>query len=361
MTSEGAVARLCDISVISSKGRMWACFLFVMLITLLLTGCSPEQTELTGKTMGTTYSIKYIASANAPSSTIIHAEIEKRLVDVNNQMSTYLPQSELSRFNKSREANVPFTVSPALATVVAEAIRLNAITEGALDVTVGPLVNLWGFGPEKKPVDQVPDEAELNARRALVGIDKLEVQGNSLIKRTPELYVDLSSIAKGYGVDVVAEYLISLGIHDYMVDIGGEVRTSGKNAKDIVWRIAIEKPIEGSEQTGQAVISLKDIAMATSGSYRNYFEVDGKRYSHTIDPKTGHPITHNLVSISVIAPTCMEADGLATGLDVLGPERALAVANRLQIPIYLIIKTPDGFQALSSEAFNPYLSEKASK
>lgn len=360
MTGEGATTRLFNMSELSSKEWMWIYPLFIMLVVMLMTGCSPEQTELTGRTMGTTYSIKYIASAGAPSSTVIHAEIEKRLVDVNNQMSTYLPQSELSRFNKSREANVPFVVSPALATVVAEAIRLNAVTEGALDVTVGPLVNLWGFGPEKKPIDQVPDETELETRRAMVGIDKLEAQGNALIKHVPELYVDLSSIAKGYGVDVVADYLASLEIRDYMVDIGGEVRTSGKNTKDTVWRIAIEKPIEGSEQTGQTAISLKDIAIATSGSYRNYFEVDGKRYSHTIDPKTGRPITHNLISISVIAPTCMEADGLATGLDVMGPDRALALANRLQIPIYLIIKTPDGFQALSSEAFKPYLSEKVS-
>lgn len=199
--------------------------------TLLLAACGgPEQANLQGQTMGTYYSIKYVAESSSPSSESIQAEIDKRLEEVNDQMSTYRPDSELSRFNQFKEVNVPFPVSAATAKVVKEAIRINELTNGALDVTVGPLVNLWGFGPEGR-VTKAPTDSELEKRRAWVGIEKLSVQGNNLIKTIPELYVDLSSIAKGYGVDVVAEYLESININNYMVDIGGEVRTKGKMVK----------------------------------------------------------------------------------------------------------------------------------
>ncbi len=336
--------------------RYPALLTFVFLVVLLLAGCSPEQTELNGKTMGTTYVIKYVAPGTAPSSDTIHAEIKKRLADVNNQMSTYIPTSEISRFNQSTAIDTPFPVSPGLASVVAESFRIHQRTDGAFDITVGPLVNLWGFGPEKKTLDRIPDAAELEARRALVGMDKLELRDNALLKRIPGLYVDLSAIAKGYGVDVVATYLESQGITDYMVDIGGEVRTSGTNVKKAIWRIAIEKPASGTQPQGmEAIVALDTVAMATSGSYRNFFEVMGQRFSHTIDPRTGHPITHGLVSISVIAKTCMEADGLATALNVLGPEAALDLAERHKIAVYLIVETPDGLQTRASSAFTPYL------
>ncbi|MFI8417572.1 FAD:protein FMN transferase [Serratia sp. NPDC078593] len=322
--------------------------------TLLLTGCEPEQVNLDGKTMGTYYSIRYLPGGDTPSAKTLQTEIDKRLELVNDQMSTYRPDSELSRFNASRETDVPFPVSAATAKVVTEALRINRITDGALDVTVGPLVNLWGFGPEGRP-DKVPSEAELAQRRSWTGIDKLAVQGNALVKRAPELYVDLSSIAKGYGVDVIAEYLQSQHITDYMVDIGGEVRTLGHNGKQQPWRIAIERPTAGAEQRAQLVVQPGSMAIATSGDYRNYFEQDGVRYSHTIDPKTGKPIAHHLVSITVIGPNCMAADGLSTGLDVLGPERGMALANRLGIPVFMIVKTDSGFEERYSDAFKPYL------
>ncbi|VTR23274.1 Thiamine biosynthesis lipoprotein ApbE precursor [Serratia fonticola] len=232
-------------------------------------------------------------------------------------MSTYQPDSELSRFNASREVDKPFPVSAATTEVVLEALRINRVTDGALDVTVGPLVNLWGFGPEGRP-DKVPSAAELEKRRNWTGIDKLAVEGNALVKRIPELYVDLSSIAKGYGVDEIAHYLQSQHVKNYMVDIGGEVRTRGHNGEKKPWRIAIERPTAGGEQQALLVIEPGEMAMATSGDYRNYFEQDGVRYSHTIDPLTGKPIRHNLVSITVISPLCMTADGLSTGLNVNG-------------------------------------------
>ncbi len=326
-------------------------------LAFFLTGCGPEQSHIDGQTMGTYYSIKYVSDGSLPAPEKIKAEIDKRLEQVNDEMSTYRPTSELSRFNSSRETNVPFKVSAGTAKVVKEAIRISKLTDGALDVTVGPLVNLWGFGPEGRP-ELIPEEHEIEKRRAWIGIDKLSVQGNALVKSIPELYVDLSSIAKGYGVDVVAEYLQSLNIHRYMVDIGGEVRTLGKNGKDIPWRIAIEKPVAGIEQSAQEIIEPGDMSIATSGDYRNYFEENGVRYSHTIDPKTGRPINHRLVSITVLSNTCMTADGLSTGLGVLGPERGMALANQMNIPVFMIVKTDTGFEERYSGAFKPYMQKR---
>ncbi|WP_261138525.1 FAD:protein FMN transferase [Serratia quinivorans] len=324
--------------------------------TLLLTGCGPEQVNLDGKTMGTSYSIRYVTGDDTPSAAKMQAEIDKRLELVNDQMSTYRPGSELSRFNASRAVDKPFPVSAATTEVVLEALRINRVTDGALDVTVGPLVNLWGFGPEGRP-DKVPSAAELERRRAWTGIDKLSVQGNALVKSIPELYVDLSSIAKGYGVDVIAQYLQSQQVKNYMVDIGGEVRTRGHNGEKKPWRIAIERPTAGMEQKAQLVIQPGEMSIATSGDYRNYFEQDGVRYSHTIDPVTGKPIHHHLVSVTVLSPTCMAADGLSTGLNVLGPERGMALANLMGIPVFMIVKTAKGFEERYSEAFKPYLNK----
>lgn len=203
--------------------------------------------------MGTYYSIKYVSESGMPAPEEIKAELDKRLELVNDQMSTYRSNSELSRFNQSTDVNKPFPVSAATAKVVSEAIRINKMTDGALDITVGPLVNLWGFGPEGRP-DRVPSDEEINQRRSWIGIEHLAVQGDALVKDIPQLYLDLSSIAKGYGVDVAAEYLASLHITNYMVDIGGEVRTRGLNGDGAPWRIAIEKPQAGLQQSAQVII-----------------------------------------------------------------------------------------------------------
>lgn len=340
--------------MLKRKIMNWAMMLCAL---FLLSACGEKQQVLNGETMGTYYSIKYVPDSHSPSQETLQKEIDRILEEVNDQMSTYRPQSELSRFNQSREINKPFPVSAATAKVVSESIRINKMTQGSLDVTVGPLVNLWGFGPEGRFTHQ-PSADELEKRRQWIGIDNLEVQGNALIKKIPELYVDLSSIAKGYGVDAVAEYLISQNITNYMVDIGGEVRTQGVNGKDKPWRIAIEKPAnDGTNQSVQLIIEPGDNSIATSGDYRNYFEEEGVRYSHTIDPATGRPIKHNLASITVIVPTCMSADGISTGLNVLGPEKGLQVANELNIPVFMIVKTENGFEERYSKAFAPFLKK----
>ncbi|MGN2616206.1 FAD:protein FMN transferase [Aliivibrio fischeri] len=321
---------------------------------ILLAGCGDqrEQVYLNGPTMGTSYNIKYISKDGLPKSEDVHAEIDKRLELVNDQMSTYRKDSELSRFNQSKELT-PFTVSKDTATVIKEAIRLNKVTLGALDVTVGPLVNLWGFGPEARP-EVVPTDEELNARRKIVGIQHLEATETTVTKDIPELYVDLSTIAKGWGVDVVANYLEELGITDYMVEVGGEMRVKGKNKENVAWRIAIEKP-SVDERAIQEIIEPGHHAVATSGDYRIYFEKEGIRYSHIINPITGYPISNKVVSVTVLDKSSMTADGLATGLMLLGEEQGIEVANKHNIPVFMIVKTKDGFKEIASEAFKPFL------
>ncbi|MFA0414694.1 FAD:protein FMN transferase [Vibrio renipiscarius] len=331
-------------------------WLVVFASLLVLAGCekSVEQVHLSGPTMGTTYNIKYIEQEGLATADVLQAEIDRLLEEVNDQMSTYRKDSELSRFNQ-HQTSEPFTVSPQTATVVKEAMRLNGLTLGALDVTVGPLVNLWGFGPEARP-DVVPTEEELAARKAYTGIQHLSLEGNALSKDIPNLYVDLSTIAKGWGVDVVANYLQSQGVQNYMVEVGGEMRLKGVNREGVGWRIAIEKP-SVDERSIQEIIEPGDMAIATSGDYRNYFESDGVRYSHIIDPKTGYPIHHKVVSVTVLDASSMTADGLATGLMVLGEERGMQIANENNIAAFMIVKTDDGFKELASEAYKPFLKK----
>ncbi|ADT86224.1 FAD:protein FMN transferase [Vibrio sp. Vb2880] len=332
--------------------RTW---LVALASLLLLAGCEqpPQQVHLSGPTMGTSYNIKYIQQDGLPSSDDLHKEIDRLLEEVNDQMSTYRQDSELSRFNQYQGTDA-FEVSTQTATVVKEAMRLSTLTEGALDVTVGPLVNLWGFGPEARP-EVVPTDAELADRKANTGIHHLTVNGNSLSKDLPHLYVDLSTIAKGWGVDVVANYIESQGIHNYMVEVGGEIRLKGLNRDNVPWRIAVEKPTV-DERSIQEIIEPGDMAIATSGDYRNYFERDGVRYSHIINPQTGRPIHNRVVSVTVLDKSCMTADGLATGLMVLGDEKGIEIAEQNHIPVFMIVKTDDGFKEIASSAFKPYLN-----
>ncbi|WP_104399115.1 FAD:protein FMN transferase [Vibrio penaeicida] len=331
-------------------------WLVVLTSLLFLAGCSQpkEQIHLSGPTMGTTYNIKYIEVDGAPASADIQKEVDKLLELVNDQMSTYRKDSELSRFNQYK-GNEAFKVSAETAIVVKEAIRLNELTRGALDVTVGPLVNLWGFGPEARP-EVVPSDEELSARKAMTGISYLSATSTTLTKTLPELYVDLSTIAKGWGVDVVANYVESLGIHNYMVEIGGEIRVKGVNQSEEAWRIAIEKP-STTERAIQEIIEPGDMAIATSGDYRNYFEKDGIRYSHIINPQSGKPIDHKVVSVTVLHPSSMTADGLSTGIMVLGEDAGLEIANENDLAVMIIVKTEQGFEEIYSDAFKKYLNK----
>lgn len=303
---------------------------------------------LTGETMGTTYSVKYHGKLAEPVD--LHKLIEQRLKQVNQQMSTYIPDSELSLFNTQQQTDWS-AVSAELVTVLREAQRIGELSGGAFDVTVGPLVNLWSFGPEKRE-RTVPEEATINATRLFVGSGLLETRLNppAIRKLDSRVYVDLSAIAKGFGVDEVGRLLESHSITDYLVEIGGEVRTRGLKPDDSEWVVGIEKPTE-NERGLQFAASFGDRAMATSGNYRNFFNADGERFGHTIDPRTGRPVQHRLASVSVVSDNCMTADAWATTLMVLGEKEALELANREQLAAMLIIATVDGFRVEQTAEF----------
>ena len=328
-------------------------FLAVVAIgILLLASCSDEQrpvVHLQGQTMGTTYNVKYLldeADTNGVDAQTLQNEIDARLVEVNKLMSTYDPTS---RFNQYRFTD-NFNVSTDTLLVVNEALRLAHLSGGVLDVTVGPLVNLWGFGPTKRP-EKVPSQADIDAIREYVGFSKLSTTPTGLKKSHPMLYVDLSTIAKGYGVDEVASILEQHDIVDYLVEIGGEMRVRGERGDGSEWLIAIEKPVT-TERAVQKVVSIGTHAVATSGDYRNYYEDNGVRYSHLIDPTTGAPITHNLVSVTVIHPSSMTADGLATAFNVMGWDKAIEIAEQEQLAVFLIRRTSDGFEEYASPEFD---------
>jgi thiamine biosynthesis lipoprotein len=299
--------------------------------------------------MGTTYTVKLIQQADAPIDIVLlKAEIDDALIQVNALMSTYDTQSELALLNNAA-AGVPFPISKQTEYVLIEALRLNELSNGSLDVTVGPLVNLWGFGPAQRP-EKIPTPSELAAITELVGVDKFILNSGIVIKAHSNVYIDLSTIAKGYGVDVVADILEKNQILNYLVEIGGEMRVLGTKPKGINWKIAIEKPIVGKRAI-QQIISIGNNAIATSGDYRNYYEEDGIRYSHLIEPTTGYPISHNLVSVTVIHPSSMTADGLATALNVMGTEKAKSIALRNNIAVFMVFKKDDKFVEYASPAF----------
>ncbi|MEG3754457.1 FAD:protein FMN transferase [Psychromonas arctica] len=317
----------------------------------------PALLKVQGQTMGTYYQVTYVLSSEQTSNKQLLSNELKELIDlqlelVNDQMSTYRPNSELSLFNKS---NSSLEVSDATVKVVSKALEIYQQSGGAFDVTVGPLVNLWGFGPDKKP-NKIPDAELIEQTKQGVGSQYLSIEGNKLIKAKPDLYVDLSSIAKGYGVDAIAEFMEAKGINNYLVDIGGELRASGTKLNQQPWTLAIERP--GNGQNVQRLLHIGNSAIATSGDYRNYFEADGIRYSHTIDPKTGRPINHKLVSVTVIDESSMVADGLATAITVLGPKDGLEFATKLKQPVFLLTKQGDGFIESFTPEFEQYLVEE---
>ncbi|WP_312664697.1 FAD:protein FMN transferase ApbE, partial [Pantoea sp. CTOTU49201] len=278
------------------------------------------------------------------------------------ELSTWKSDSVLSRFNQY-QGNTPQPVSADMADIVTEALRIGHKTSGEMDITVGPLVNLWGFGPTKQPA-HTPSEAEIAAAKALTGLQHLRViqgvDGQWLQKDLPGLYVDLSTMGEGYATDHLARLMEQQGITNYLVSVGGAVLSRGVNPNQKPWRVAIQKPTD-RENAVEARVDLQGHGISTSGSYRNYYELDGKRISHVIDPGTGRPIEHKLVSATVIATTALEADGWDTGLMVMGSERAKALALKEHLAVYLISKQGDGFTHWMSPQFKTFLIDQASQ
>ena len=308
---------------------------------------------INGLTMGTTYSIKIKTTDAAVNKEKIRADIEKILLEINQKMSTYIVDSELSviNFSNSLDSNL---ISDDLFKVISHANTISKTTNGAFDITVGPLVNLWGFGPNKSE-NKIPSNEEIELIKKNIGYKKiyLNKETTSIKKLHPDLYVDLSGIAKGFAVDKIALYLNSYNLENYLVEIGGELIAKGTNEDNEVWQIGIENPNNNLAK----IIGLKDIAMATSGDYRNYFEKNGVRYSHTINPNTGKPIKHKLASVTVLDKTAMNADALATAFMVLGPAKTIELANELKIGVYLIIKNDENFYEEYNEYFEPFISK----
>ncbi|MFT2109605.1 FAD:protein FMN transferase [Marinomonas sp. 2405UD68-3] len=326
----------------------------VVLILVKGLSFSPELVSFSGPTMGTTYTVKFYTVDSDSNAQSLKGDVDNVLLYINQLMSAYDPSSELSLFNKMPSGSTK-EISRDFAHVVDKALLISSMTDGSYDVTIGPLANLWGFGP-KKGRDEPPSDAEIDAVKGKVGYQYLSLNGNKLSKEN-DIYVDLSSIAKGFGVDAIANKLEENGIQSYLIEVGGEIRSKGKKENGEAWKIAIESPA-GGHNVVQAVIEVTDVAIATSGDYRNYFEKRGVRYSHIIDPATGRPITHKLVSVSIIDKTAVMADGLATAITVLGPDKGMAFAEKNGIAAYLLVKQDFGYEERVSTAFEPYLKNR---
>jgi FAD:protein FMN transferase len=321
------------------RSRLAACLLLPLL--LLLAACSqpPEPVTLNGTTMGTGWTVRLGAIPPDVSVPALRLEIEALLERVNAQMSTYREDADISRFNRAAAGEV-LTVPEDFARVLAAALALAEATDGAYDPTVGPLVNLWGFGPDPS-LDRIPAEEQLAQARRRVGWQRIGFEpGSGQLTQTGELMLDFSSIAKGYAVDLIAEHLLAHGIDNHLVDIGGDLRTRGVRPDGRPWRIGIERPLAGSRQV-HSVLSPGNLAMATSGSYRNFFRDQGREFSHTIDPRTGYPVQHALVSVTVLHASCMQADALATAISVLGPDEGLAFAREHGLAVLMLVAGND--------------------
>ncbi|MGE3508028.1 MAG: FAD:protein FMN transferase [Vicinamibacterales bacterium] len=345
-------------------GRSKAAVLLMCLPLLWLTagcrGAPPlRESELRGPSMGSSWSVKLVPRARelpASEREAIDRQIRDLLTRIEGLMSTYDPASELSRFNESRSVE-PFPVAPETFEVFAWAARLSADTGGALDVTVLPIVRAWGFGPAADTVAVPPDDATLARLREFTGMNLLELDPNGtwIRKRKPEVECDFSALAPGYAADRIAGLLEARGLANFLIDVGGELVARGRNADGLLWRVAIERPEERARQVAR-VIPLENRAVATSGSYRNYREMNGRRVAHVIDPRTARAVDHRLASVTVVAASCVKADALATALLVLGPDEGVALAERLELAALFLIRTDHGTEERTTRQFDTLAS-----
>ncbi|NDV98852.1 FAD:protein FMN transferase [Yangia sp. PrR002] len=309
--------------------------------------------ELSGLTMGTSYSIAAIDHSNKIDKAELQKAVDASLAQVNAQMSNWDSSSEISRFNAAG-ATDNFAVSHEVAHVMKAAQEINAATDGRFDVTVGPLLDLWGFGAGKTRAD-MPSDSEIAQALACCGqTQSVNVGDRALQKMRPDAEVYLSAIGKGFGIDQVSRTLASFGITDYMVEVGGDLYTAGKNPDGQPWHIGIETP-EAFNRGVQQVVAVSDMGMATSGDYRNFFDYEGKRYSHIIDATTGRPVNHSTASVTVMTENAMLADAWATALLVLGRERGLEIANERDMAVLFIDRAGEagdkGFKLTPSKRF----------
>ena len=327
-----------------------------MAVTLMLAACGnePATLDMRGRTMGTSYSVRIVAPADAPpvAPEALRQRVAARLKELENIFSTYRPDSEVSRFN-AHPGLEWFGVSPDFLAVLEQSVSMGRITGGAFDATVGPLVELWGFGAGDAS-GRVPDPEEVERLLRATGSGYLQWRESppSVRRTRPDVRLDFSAIAKGYAVDRIWELLSEAGLDAYLLEVGGEVRARGRRADGRDWSIGIENP-DGS---GVAeAVPLRDAAIATSGDYRNFFEHGGRRYSHVIDPRAGWPVAHDLASVTVVSPTAARADALATALLVLGPVAGMEMAEREKIAALLAVRADDGPEVTRSSAYQAFI------
>ena len=326
-----------------------------LVLVAFLAGCEADDPVVFGgETMGTTWSIAIADPLSERQNAELREKMEELLEGVNQSMSNWLADSEISRINDSTSDDWQ-PVSPGMATVLAESLEAHRFSKGYFDITVSPLVRLWGFGPEPSGVTS-PNEQEVRAVLPDVGSEKLQLrlQPPALRKSNPKLQLDLSAIAKGYAVDVLSEHLHSLGFDDFMVEIGGDLRVSGQNQEGAPWHIGLEKPAAG-ERVVSLAIALKSGGVASSGGYRNFVEANGERYAHGIDPHSGRPTVHDTVMVTVVADTAMWADAMATAFYVMGSEKGLQLAAREKVAAAFFIQENEALRSVFSDAFKPLL------
>jgi len=318
--------------------------IILILFMLLLAGCGlKKEAELSGKTMGTTYHIKVVAGVFTNIKDL-KDQIDLRLDEINKSMSTFRKDSEISRFNAHQNIGEKFRISDDFYNVMTVAKTIYEETGGAWDGTVKPLVDLWGFGKSENN-HTIPEKSRIAATLSDIGFNNIEIIADHyLAKKNTAITLDLASIAKGYGVDQVAALIRSNGIHNFLVEIGGEVFAAGLRKDGKRWRIGINRPQKNAPvDQVYKVVDLQDKGFATSGDYRNYFEVNQKRFSHVIDPKNGYPVDNGVVSVSIISNTCTFADGLATAVMVLGHKKGLDLVNRLDnTECFIVTQSKDG-------------------
>lgn len=338
-------------------------FSFLFIFILCLSCDSSRKTSdsqivsVTGETMGTYYSVKIALNSNVSSiktiqSSELKKDIEIQLAKINQIFSTYLKNSEISQLN-TLDNSKELKLSKQMLELLIVAKQIHSQSEGAFDPTIAPVVNRWGFGPLKNQNKPTPEEIATLMRS--VGMDKFIINKNTIRKKTTATQLDFSAIAKGHAVDLLTNYLKNQkGFQNVLVEIGGEVRAIGSKQNQ-KWAIGIEKPTESLGGGIQKIIPLKNQSVATSGSYRNYIKYGDQIFSHTIDPQSGFPVSHKLISVTVIAPKCAIADAWATALMVMGPEKGLKFADKEGLLAYFLIKTDEGIKHRVSSAFTKYL------
>ncbi|MHC8305335.1 FAD:protein FMN transferase [Pseudomonas sp. PB3P13] len=310
--------------------------------------------NVSGPSMGSTYSIKYLRHAGLPAAKEVQREVEQILTDVDQQMSTYRSDSDIARFNTLPANHCQKMPAPVLELVrVGQA--LSDQSEGSFDLTVAPLLDLWGFGPQSRG-ENVPTAQALAQVQSRVGYRHLRIEEDRLCKDAA-VAVDFNSIAAGYAVDMIANRLEALGIHNYLAEVTGELKAAGKKLDGSAWKIALEEPRD-DQQVAQRIISVDGYAVSTSGDYRHYFVQGGRRYSHAIDARTGAPVLHTLASVTVIDPSALMADGLSTLLLILGPDRGWDFAQRHDIGAFFVVRADTGFIARTNPAFERLAGKK---